>query len=118
MPATLPNPAPHVQPRPPPVTAGVPAGGWMSRPDGKGMNWAAQGFEIAGFAWFQGHWDQSEPYASKYEENLVRLINQVRSYYENRYPGKVVPQAPFAVATIGFGGVDPALGHRRRPCCP
>ena len=73
--------------------------------DTKFPQWAAQGFEIAGYAWFQGHWDQGEPYASKYEQNLVRLIDEVRGYYENRYPGKVVEDAPFAVATIGFGGV-------------
>ena len=68
--------------------------------------WADQGFEIAGFAWFHGHWDQlsGSPYADKYEENLVLLIEQLRGYYENRYPENTVPNAPFAVATIGFDG--------------
>jgi autotransporter-associated beta strand protein len=73
--------------------------------------WAAQGFEIAGFVWWQGHKDGGEqgtgtagPYATYYEENLVRLITGLRSYYENRYPGKVVSDAPFVVATCGFGG--------------
>ncbi|HSP42162.1 MAG TPA: hypothetical protein VLO11_04785, partial [Luteolibacter sp.] len=82
--------------------------------EAKFPQWAAQGFEIAGYAWWQGHWDQlaGSPYADKYEENLVRLIQQVRGYYEARYPGKVVPSAPFAVATIGFDGepYDPASG--------
>ncbi len=67
--------------------------------------WAAQGFEIAGFAWFQGHWDsQSALYASRYETNLVNLIKTVRQYYEGRYPGRIQPNAPFVIATIGFDG--------------
>lgn len=66
--------------------------------------WAAQGFQIAGFGWFQGFGDQGEPSASKYEENMVRKIKYLRSYYENRYPGKVVPNAPYAIATFAVGG--------------
>jgi len=66
--------------------------------------WAAQGFEIAGYGWWQGHKDQSEPHASNYESNLVNLINEVRAYYETRYPGNTSPDAPFVIATIGFGG--------------
>ncbi len=72
--------------------------------------WAAQGFEIAGFAWWQGHKDGGEqgngtagPAAQKYEENLVRFIQELRGYYENRYPGKIATNAPFVVATVGFG---------------
>jgi hypothetical protein len=73
--------------------------------------WAEQGFEIAGFVWWQGHWDGGEsgtgpagPHSKRYEKNLVRLIESLRDYYGNRYPGRVVPDAPFVVATIGFGG--------------
>jgi hypothetical protein len=73
--------------------------------------WAAQGFEIAGFVWWQGHWDGGEQgtgpasvYANRYEGNLVNLIDTVRDYYENRYPGKIAQDAPFVVATVGFGG--------------
>jgi autotransporter-associated beta strand protein len=76
--------------------------------------WAAQGFEIAGFAWFQG-WNDGlsyeTHYANRYEANLVQLIKQLRIYYEGRYPGKIAPQAPFVVATCGFSGFA-ATGNR------
>ncbi len=72
--------------------------------------WAAQGFEIAGFGWFQGFGDQGEPAATKYQENLVRKIKFLRTYYENRYNNdeseltRVVPNAPYAIATFAVGG--------------
>jgi alpha-galactosidase len=76
--------------------------------------WAAQGFEIAGFAWFQG-WNDglsyTTQYADRYETNLVQLIKQLRTYYEGRYPGKIKPKAPFVVATCGFNGSS-ASGNR------
>ena len=76
--------------------------------------WAAQGFEIAGFAWFQG-WNDglsyTTAYADRYETNLVRLIKQLRAYYEGRYPGKIKTKAPFVVATCGFNGSS-ASGNR------
>jgi len=72
--------------------------------DTKFPQWAAQGFEIAGYGWWQGHKDQGEPHASNYEFNLVNFINEVRGYYENRYPANTSPDAPFVIATIGFGG--------------
>jgi autotransporter-associated beta strand protein len=73
--------------------------------------WANQGFEIAGFVWWQGHKDGGEQgtgtagaHAQKYEENLVRLITSLRNYYESRFPGKGAASAPFVVATCGFSG--------------
>ncbi len=68
--------------------------------------YAAQGFEIAGYGWWQGHKDQGEPHASNYEGNLVNFINEVRGYYENRYPANTKTDAPFVIATIAFGGWD------------
>lgn len=68
--------------------------------------WADQGFEIAGFVWWQGHKDQGEPAASRYENNLVNLIKSLRQYYGARYPGRIAPDAPFVLATIAFGGWD------------
>ena len=59
--------------------------------------WKGRGFEIAGFVWWQGHKDGGEPYASRYEQNLVHLIKTLRKEFD-------APQAPFAIATIGFGG--------------
>ncbi len=57
-----------------------------------------QGYEIAGFAWWQGHKDSfSEEAIAEYEENLVNMINDVRKEFK-------VPKMPAVVATIGFGG--------------
>lgn len=72
--------------------------------------WSSQGFEIAGFGWFHGYNDISEPAASKYEENMERKIKYLRSYYENRYPGKVAPNAPYAIATLAVGGASQTGG--------
>ncbi|MEM7390786.1 MAG: hypothetical protein AAF492_00440 [Verrucomicrobiota bacterium] len=68
--------------------------------------WAEQGFEIAGFAWWQGHKDQGEPAAGRYESNLVNLIKSLRQYYGKRYPGRVAEDAPFVLSTIAFEGWD------------
>jgi hypothetical protein len=57
----------------------------------------ASKYEVAGFVWWQGHKDQGEPYASRYEQNLVRLIPTLRKDFN-------APKAPFVLATIGFGG--------------
>ncbi|MGI9240326.1 MAG: sialate O-acetylesterase [Verrucomicrobiales bacterium] len=61
-------------------------------------NYMGQGYEIAGFAWFQGHKDSgTEESSAEYEKHLVNLINDVRKEFE-------VPELPTVVATIGFGG--------------
>ncbi len=66
--------------------------------------WEGRGYEIAGFGWWQGHKDGGEQgtgtaglAATKYEENLVQLINTLRKEFD-------APNAPFVVATCGFGG--------------
>ena len=60
--------------------------------------WKGRGFEIAGFVWWQGHKDQgSLVHAQLYEQNLVHLIKTLRTEFD-------APQAPFAIATIGFEG--------------
>ncbi|MBT5425128.1 MAG: sialate O-acetylesterase [Bacteroidetes bacterium] len=56
-----------------------------------------QGYEIAGFVWWQGHKDQNPAHASRYELNLVKLINSIRNEFK-------VPDAPFVLATIAFEG--------------
>lgn len=61
--------------------------------------YADQGYEIAGFAWWQGHKDQAEPYAGRYEENMVNFINAVRDDFN-------ALDAPFVIATIGFEGTE------------
>ena len=56
-----------------------------------------QGYELAGFAWWQGHKDSPPEAAAEYEKNLVNLINDVRKDLD-------VPQMPAVIATVGFGG--------------
>ena len=63
-------------------------------------DYQGQGYEIAGFAWWQGHADRfDEDMARTYEENLVNLINDVRAEFE-------VPDMPAVIATIGFNGYN------------
>lgn len=77
--------------------------------------YAAQGFEITGFAWFQG-WNDglsyTATYASRYETNMAQFIRQIRAYYENRYPGKIRPKAPFVIATCAFEGWSSAYTNQ------
>jgi alpha-galactosidase len=57
-----------------------------------------QGYEIAGFVWFQGHKDSyAEASIAEYEKHLVNLINDVRKEFKK-------PKLPAVVATVGFGG--------------
>lgn len=56
-------------------------------------------YEVAGFVWWQGHKDQNPVHASRYEQNLVRLIKSLRKDFN-------APEAPFVLATIGFNGWD------------
>ncbi|MEM7397016.1 MAG: hypothetical protein AAF492_32215, partial [Verrucomicrobiota bacterium] len=72
---------------------------------------AAQGFEIAGCVWWQGHKDQNEPHAGRYESNLVNFIQQIQAYYENRYPTNIQGAAsvnftPDAESTDGGNPVE------------
>ena len=67
-------------------------------------DYAAQGFEIAGYVWWQGHKDQSDPHADRYEQNMVNFIKDIRDYYEDRYPTKTVADAPFVLSTVAFDG--------------
>jgi len=71
-------------------------------------SYKGQGYEVAGFVWWQGHKDQSTPahvlkppynisYPDTYEKNLVNLINDLRKEFK-------APNAPFVLATIAFGG--------------
>ena len=55
-----------------------------------------QGYEIAGFGWFQGHKDSGST-KEEYEKNLVNLINDLRKEFK-------VPKMPVVVATVGFHG--------------
>ena len=62
-----------------------------------------QGFELAGFVWWQGHKDSfAEKDIADYETNLVNLINDLRKDLN-------APKMPVVVAGVGFGGhnMDP-----------
>ncbi len=63
-----------------------------------------QGYEIAGFVWWQGHKDGNPAHAGRYELNLVNLIKAYRTEFK-------APKAPFVIATIGFGGWKMAGPH-------
>lgn len=55
----------------------------------------AKGYEIAGFFWWQGDKDRyNAAHASRYEQNLVHLIKQLRTDFE-------APNAKFVCATLG-----------------
>ena len=67
----------------------------------------AQGYELAGFAWFQGHKDSfSEDAIANYEKHLVNLIQDLRKEFK-------VPDLAVVVATVGFGGHNMAEKFRR-----
>lgn len=64
-------------------------------PDYKG-----QGYEIAGFVWFQGWNDMVNPdYTAAYTENMANFIRDVRKDLKS-------PELPFVIGVLGVGGVD------------
>ncbi|GAB5443084.1 MAG: hypothetical protein Fues2KO_34330 [Fuerstiella sp.] len=65
--------------------------------------YAGQGYEIAGFVFWQGHKDQNAAHASRYEQNLVRFIKTLRADFQ-------APDAKFVLATIAFNG-EQLKGH-------
>ncbi|MEI6176670.1 MAG: sialate O-acetylesterase, partial [Verrucomicrobiota bacterium] len=57
-----------------------------------------QGYEIAGFVWWQGHKDSfAEETIAEYEKNLVNLINDLRKEFK-------APKMPVVIGGLGFGG--------------
>jgi len=60
-------------------------------PDYKG-----QGYEIVGFAWFQGHKDKGQT-KEQYEQHLVNLIQDLRKEFK-------APEMRAVIASVGFGG--------------
>ncbi len=57
-----------------------------------------QGYEMAGFVWWQGHKDRFSPeLVAEYEKNMANMINDVRKEFKT-------PKMPAVIATVGFGG--------------
>ncbi len=64
--------------------------------------YAAQGYVIAGFVWFQGYNDivagaNFQTYVDRYEMNLVNYIKAIRTEFN-------APNVPFVIAASGFDG--------------
>jgi hypothetical protein len=65
-------------------------------------------YEVAGFFWWQGDKDRyGEAYASRYEQNLVRLIQSLRSDFN-------VPEAKFVLASLGQSDIQTAKGNDKQ----
>ena len=66
-----------------------------------------QGYEIAGFVWWQGHKDGFSPeFIAEYEKNMANMIKDVRKEFK-------VPKMRAVVATVGFGGYRMAEKYQK-----
>jgi alpha-galactosidase len=69
--------------------------------------YADQGYEIAGFVWFQGWNDMiNADYTAAYTENLKHLINDVRKDLK-------AAQLPFVIGEMGVDGANPNANVKR-----
>ena len=67
----------------------------------------AKEYEIAGFFWWQGDKDRyNSGHASRYEQNLVHLIKQLRKDFD-------APDAKFVCATLGQTSKDSKGAERQ-----
>jgi hypothetical protein len=67
----------------------------------------ASSYEVAGFFWWQGDKDRyDEAYATTYERNLVKLVNQLRADFDS-------PDAGFVLATLGQTSLEDAKGNEK-----
>lgn len=67
----------------------------------------AQGYEVAGFFWWQGDKDRyNSGHSQKYEENLVNLIKHLRKEFD-------APRAKFVCATLGQTDKEDASGTEK-----
>lgn len=64
-------------------------------------DYAGQGYEIAGFVWFQGWNDMiNADYTAEYTKNLIHFIDDVRSDFK-------APKLPFVIGQMGVDGANP-----------
>ena len=70
-------------------------------------HWKGRGYQIAGFAWWQGDKDRyNAEHAGRYEQNLVHLIKTLRKEFD-------APQAKFVCATLGQTEKETAEGNEK-----
>jgi hypothetical protein len=70
-------------------------------------HWKGRGYEIVGFAWWQGDKDRyNAAHAGRYEQNLVHLIKTLRKEFD-------APQAKFVCATLGQTAKETAEGNEK-----
>ncbi|MBI22493.1 MAG: hypothetical protein CMN05_02725 [Roseibacillus sp.] len=70
-------------------------------------HWKGRGYEIMGFAWWQGDKDRyNAGHAIRYEKNLVHLIKTLRKEFK-------APQAKFVIATLGQTAKNSAEGNEK-----
>ena len=63
-------------------------------------NYKGQGYEIAGFVWFQGFNDKfSDHSTSTYQENMAHFIRDVRKDLK-------LPKLPFVIGAMGHQGTE------------
>jgi alpha-galactosidase len=70
-------------------------------------DYAGQGWELAGFLWFQGWNDMiSAEYTAEYTANLTHFIRDVRKDLK-------APKLPFVIGQMGVEGANPGAGIKR-----
>ena len=76
-------------------------------PDYKG-----QGYEIAGFVWFQGWNDMiNAQYTAEYADNMANFIRDVRKDLK-------APKLPFVIGQLGVGGVEEEPSPKKKALMP
>jgi Carbohydrate esterase, sialic acid-specific acetylesterase len=69
--------------------------------------YAGQGYELAGFVWFQGWNDMIDADATAaYTENLTHFIRDVRKDLK-------APKLPFVIGQMGVDGANPSAGVKK-----
>jgi alpha-galactosidase len=69
--------------------------------------YAGQGYDLAGFVWFQGWNDMISPeYTAEYATNLAHFIRDVRKDLK-------VAKLPFVIGQMGIGGLSPDPAVKR-----
>jgi hypothetical protein len=70
-------------------------------------NYAGQGYEVAGFVWFQGWNDMiNADYTAEYTANLTHFIRDVRKDLK-------APKLPFVIGQMGVDGAKPGANVKK-----